>query len=111
MAERQGHAALASDLMEEFRPLVVDATVLKILLGGKAVATDFEYDHAEYPVRLNSGLRKRFVAEMENKLGSPLTHPRTGKAVDYRRCILWQVAHWSEVITGASSAYEAMVLR
>lgn len=110
-ASRQGHAALASDLMEEFRPLVVDAVVLKMLLGGKAVATDFEYDHADYPVRIGDSLRKRFIAEIETKLGSPLIHPRTGKTTDYRRAMLWQVAHWCDVVSGSVAVYEPMVLR
>ncbi|WP_374326921.1 CRISPR-associated endonuclease Cas1 [Azonexus sp.] len=110
-AERQGHAALASDLMEEFRPLVVDALVLKLLLSGRAIATDFEYGHEDYPVRIGHSLRKRFIGEIEGKLSSPLTHPRTGKTTDYRRCMLWQVAHWSDVVTGACAAYEPLVLR
>ena len=110
-AVRQGHAALASDLMEEFRALVIDATVLKLLLGGKVIASDFEYSDGEYPVRIGRDLRKRFIAEIEAKLASPLNYPRTGKRIDYRRCMLMQVAHWSEVIGGNMAAYEPLVLR
>lgn len=110
-ADKEHHASLASDLMEEFRPLVVDAVVLKLLLSGKVSPADFEYGGSDYPVRLSTHLRKEFVTAVEAKMTSPLTHPYSGKTIDYRRAMLYQVAHWADVVTGIAPIYRPLVLR
>lgn len=106
-----GHASLASDLMEEFRAAVVDACVLRFLLEGQATAADFEFDSADYPVRLGNDLRRRFIAAMERKLGSTLACPHTGRSADYRRVMLRQAGHWAAVVAGEAPVYRPLSLR
>lgn len=109
--EQEGHAALASDLMEEFRPLVVDAAVLRLMLSGRVKPDDFEYGQADYPVRLSDPLRRRFIEALEEKFNSPMRCPKTDRATDYRRLMRDQVAHWADVVLGQAERYQAVTLR
>lgn len=104
------HPALISDLMEEFRPLVVDAVVLKLLLNGRIRPEHFDYDQGEYPCRLLSAGRRIFIQAMEAKFDAPLKHPHTGADIDLRRAIAAQVQQWAEVVGGKARRYRAFVL-
>lgn len=110
-AQRDGHAALVSDLMEEFRALVVDAVVVKLLLHGQAEAADFDDGGPAAPCRIGATLRKEFARLIEARLSSPLKHPDSGKTLDYRRAMLWQVARWADCVAGRAPAYRPLVLR
>jgi len=55
--------------------------------------------------------RQVFIKAMEEKLNSAIAHPGTGIALDYRRCMEYQVQHLSQVIRGTETDYQAMVLR
>lgn len=63
-----GHAALVSDLMEEWRPVLVDALVLTMLSRGSVKAEDFQLSPANGGVYLSGEGRKRFVAAYEKRL-------------------------------------------
>src|SRR5205085_9414113 len=65
---RHGHAALASDLIEGFRPLVADALVLKLLRRKQLNPSDLLQEKGEY--RMCAEASKIFFAEFENKLNS-----------------------------------------
>ena len=48
---------------------------------------------------------------MEKKMNSPITHPRSGLKLDYRRCLEHQVAFLASVIHGREERYHPMVLK
>ncbi|MGH8542967.1 MAG: CRISPR-associated endonuclease Cas1 [Gammaproteobacteria bacterium] len=109
---RAGHPALVSDLIEEFRAPVVDALVLSLVLNGRLAAEDFRY--AETPDRacmLSDEARKTFIHAFEAKMNAAVTHPATGRRLDYRRCIDEQVKILASVIRGKQVSYTPMVLR
>lgn len=108
---RDGHASLASDLMEEFRPLVVDAVVMRMLLRDEFGPRDFETGDTALPCRLSATARRRFVKALEAKLDHPLTHPANGRLLDFRRAIETQVAHYADVLLGRVARYEAFTQR
>ena len=111
-ALRQGHPALASDIMEEFRALVVDAVVWNLALNQHLTPEDFDYPKAEgEPCLLKSNARQIFIKALEEKLNSPITHPNTGVTLDYRRCMEYQVQHLVQVIKSSEYEYQAMVPR
>lgn len=62
------HMALASDLMEEFRAVVVDATVLHLCLSERMSHTDFTV-HGD-SCSLSPDAIRRFIHSFEHKLGS-----------------------------------------
>ena len=107
-AER--HPALVSDLMEEFRPLVVDAVVLKLLLNGGIKPEHFEHQVDGYPCRLTAAGRRIFVHGIESKLNAPLQHPRGGQRIDLRRAIASQAHALAEHIARRAKNYRPFVL-
>lgn len=76
--ERPGRPALALDLMEEFRSLVVDRLVLAMLRLGQVKSDGFE----KLPtgeVRMSDATRKTFLTEYQTRKQDEVTHPLTGQ--------------------------------
>lgn len=83
--------SLALDLMEEFRPLIVDSVVLRCLNNGIVTPEDFTPgEDAEQPLVLGREGVQRFIRELEARLTQEFTHPRTGERITYRRLFLLQ---------------------
>lgn len=111
-ALRQGHPALASDMVEEFRSIVVDAVVWKLVLNQQLTPDDFDYPKtAGEGCFLKPHARQVFIKALEEKLNSAIAHPVSGTQLDYRRCMEYQVQHLSQVIRGIDANYQALVLR
>ena len=109
---RQGHPALASDMMEEFRSIIVDSVVFNIAINNKLTPNDFTMPkETGEACLLNKEARNFFIAQLENKFNSRLTHPISGLQLDYRRCIEHQINHLVAVIRQTTSDYQPMVLR
>ncbi|GIX35812.1 MAG: hypothetical protein KatS3mg126_1591 [Lysobacteraceae bacterium] len=82
---RHGRPALALDLMEPFRPLLADSTVIQVINNGEVRAQDFV--HAAGSVNLTPEGRKRFIAAFERRMAQEVTHPLFGYRLSYRRLI------------------------
>lgn len=109
---RPGHPALASDLMEEFRAVIVDRLLLAILTDPKTHLEDFVLDpDADIPCRLGQVLRKRVIQSFENRINSQLLHPVSGEKTDYRRAILTQARHFARVARDQDPTYRPFILR
>jgi CRISPR-associated protein Cas1 len=111
---RNGHPALVSDLMEEFRALIVDATVIRFLLHSDLRPADLHAqdegnDAGGY--RLSQDLRRRFVRALEDKLAASVAHPLTGQTIDWRRAIQGQVDHWADVVQARTPVYRPWMPR
>ena len=80
---RYGRPALALDMMEPFRPLIADSTVLRAINNGEIGPADFiERGGA---VALTPAGRKAIIAAFERRLDQEITHPVFGYRVAYRR--------------------------
>ncbi len=111
-AIRPGHPALASDLMEEFRALIVDTVVLKLVLNQRLSPEDFQMPRAPGEACwLSPRARTIFITALEAKFNSPLKHPHSGLRLDYRRCIEHQIQNLAGVVRGHQAEYQPMVLR
>lgn len=75
---RHGRPALALDLMEEFRPLIVDSAVLSAINTGMVKRSDFLISKGGCV--LKDGGRKAFIRAYEARLDQLATHP----LFDYR---------------------------
>ena len=107
-----GSFALASDLIEEFRAVVVDAVVLTQLRQGAIGPADFERDaDAEYPCQMRQTARRRFIAALEGKLDSVFTHPRLQRTLDFRRTMQAQAEHYRRVLLREEAVYQPLKLR
>jgi CRISPR-associated protein Cas1 len=81
-----GRCSLALDLMEEFRPLIVDRLVLKIINLEVVKSDDFETD-PNTGVNLKPGARKRFFREYETVMCDPFTSRVAGEQTSLRRAL------------------------
>ncbi len=78
--------SLALDLVEPFRPVVVDSLVLRCLNNRIVLPDHFRYDpKGPYPVLLNEEGRERFIRAFEGRMGLTFRHPVTGERITYRR--------------------------
>lgn len=82
---RYGRPALALDMMEPFRPLIADSTVINAINNGEVRPSDFI--SAAGSVALTEDGRKRFIAGFERRLGQEITHPLFGYKLSYRRLL------------------------
>ena len=107
---RPGHPALVSDVIEEFRAIVVDVVVLNLVLNNKIEPKEFSCSDSHGCI-LSKEARKKFIKIFENKLNSKIKHPISGLNLDYRRCIEYQANHLARVIRGVEPEYKPMVLK
>lgn len=91
--------SLALDLIEPFRPILVDSLVLRCLNNEILRPDHFEENPGgPYPVRLGDEGRSRFIREWEGRLNLALTHPQTGERMNYRRCLEVEVRRLAHAI-------------
>lgn len=102
-----GRPSLVLDLMEEFRPILVDAVVLTVVNKQIIKVTDFyrpeekeapAFDFAEedpakegYPILLTHLGMKKFITHFENRLNQRVLYLPKGKRLTYREVCLEQV--------------------
>jgi CRISPR-associated protein Cas1 len=101
---RQGHAALASDLMEEHRSVVVDPLVLTALNKRMVVRGDFRQE-ANAGLRLATGALKRFLSLYAARINETVSYPAMGIRTSYRQVLELQARHFARVVLGEETAY------
>lgn len=106
---RYGRPSLALDVMEEFRPLVVDSTVLTLINNRMVEPGDFI--RAGNTVTLSQRGRKAFITVYEKRLHQAVTHPVFGYKVSYRRCIELQFRLLAKCLTGEIEQYHPFMTR
>jgi CRISPR-associated protein Cas1 len=106
---RFGRPALALDLMEPFRPLVVDSAVITALNTGMVTGKDFV--RAGPSVALSAAGRKGFLRAYEAKMDTLATHPLFDYRVSYRRLLEIQTRLLARVIQGEIGAYPVFTTR
>ena len=104
-----GRPSLALDLMEEFRPVIVDSVVLTMLNNRMLTQDDFVVELGAY--RLKDERRKVFFTKFEERLNEEITHPVFGYQTTYRRCIELQARLLAKLLTGEIEAYPPFHLR
>ena len=92
------HNALASDVMEEFRSIVVDTVVLDGCLNGKFKMSQFSMH--EGGCTMNKEATRQFIHAYESKLGmeSQWAWPGEASGADLRRKIDWQIMKLAQAL-------------
>jgi CRISPR-associated endonuclease Cas1/CRISPR-associated protein Cas4 len=104
-----GRPALGLDLVEEFRVLIVDSTVLRVIAEKRVTADDF---HREMQgVTLKPGARRAFLQALDQRREDEITHPVFGYRVSYRRAIELQARVLARVLDGEADRYVALTTR
>jgi CRISPR-associated protein Cas1 len=107
--------SLALDLVEEFRPLLVDSLVLRCCADGRVTLDDFTItEDGAYPIVLQDEGKRRFVTAFEERMRTEATHPdgadgRPGK-VTYLRCLELQARRLARAVQGGAP-YEPFLAR
>ena len=98
-----GRPSLALDLMEEFRPLIVDSVVVTLLNNCMLTSADFILELGAY--RLKPEKRTVFLTKFEERLNEEVSHPIFGYKTTYRRCIELQVRLLAKWLTAEIDEY------
>lgn len=106
---RYGRPALSLDMMEPFRPLLADSSVLQAINNGEVRPSDFV--SAAGSVNLTTDGRKRFIAAFERRLSHEITHPLFGYKVSYRRLLEIQARLLSRYLLGEMDDYPNFTTR
>jgi CRISPR-associated protein Cas1 len=106
---RFGRPALALDLMEPFRPLIVDSAVLTAINTGMVTLRDFV--RAGGAVALTAGGRKGFFRAYEMRMDALVTHPMFEYRVSYRRLLEIQARLLARVLEGEIGEYPVFTTR
>jgi CRISPR-associated protein Cas1 len=106
---RFGRAALALDIMEEFRPLIAESSVLSCINNG--VITPEDFVRAGQAVNLSAAGRKRFFQTYEQRMNSLITHPLFDYKVSYRRALELQARLLGKALTGEIGGYIPLMTR
>jgi CRISPR-associated protein Cas1 len=106
---RYGRPALALDVMEEFRPLVVDSVVLGAVNTGAVTARDFVRRGGA--VSLTPSGRTAFLRAYERRMDELVSHPVFGYRISYRRVLEVQVRLLARFLTGEVPEYPPFATR
>ena len=106
---RHGRPSLALDMMEEFRPLIVDSVVLNICNHRLLAANDFQEELGV--VYLKPEARKKFYGKFEERLQEEIQHPRFEYRTSYQRCIELQVRLLGKHLMGEIASYPPFIVR
>lgn len=101
---RWGRPNLALDLIEEFRPVLVDAVILRCVATGIVRLEDFTTEPGS-GCRMNPRARQAFLAAYERRMLTLFTHEPTGRRTFYRVGIGLQARSLARTITDPDRSY------
>lgn len=131
----QGHPALVSDFVEEFRVPIVDTMVAGAFNKKVFTSDDFyfeeseagddleETDHLESPdniaepivlpkaCRLTDNARRRYIQEFEKRMNTTVTHRGANIQTTWRGCIDLQIGHLIQVLRHEAGHYRPVEFR
>lgn len=109
--QHYGRPGLALDLMEEFRPLVVDAVVLSAINLRILTPADFTTETLSNAVLLSPSGRREFLKLYEQKKQSEFKHPVLGRKCTYQEAFEIQARLLAKYLMGEIEKYPPLVLK
>ncbi len=111
-SDRERHPTLASDLMEEWRAVIVDSVVMSLVNGSEIDPEDFIHDSETLGVYLtNTGMRK-FLNKMESKLRSETGYLNSTYRMSFRKALWHQVNNLASAIENSDAdLYDPILIR
>ncbi len=101
-----GRPSLVLDLMEEFRPLVVDYAMLDLVLRGKIAPQEFTFTgRSERPVEIGEQLMPRVVEAYETRADDVVAHKPSGARQRLRYCYELQTRAYARVVNGEQTTF------
>ena len=89
---KQNHPALVSDMIEEWRAVLADATILSLVQGREISKEEFTTDEETGAVQLSDNAIKICVKKLEEKMRKNINYLEyLDSPTSFRRAIWWQV--------------------
>lgn len=107
----RGHPCLASDLMEEWRAVVVDAAVMSLVQGNEIQITQFEKDEETGGILLKPDGMRVFIRKLEKKFEGTVRY-LGNQACSLRRCFYLQSVDFAKAIEARDpNLYQPVMIR
>jgi CRISPR-associated exonuclease Cas4/CRISPR-associated protein Cas1 len=106
---RFGRPALALDLMEPFRSVLADSTVIQVINNGEVKPEGFM--EVGTGANLKTHARRAFIAAYERRLDQEVTHPIFGYRVSMRRLLEVQARLLARYLSGEIDDYPHYLIR
>ncbi len=104
-----GRPSLVLDLMEEFRPVLVDPVVVALLNREAIGKQDFvKGPDKDRPLVMTEAAVKRVIEAYEQRVTKTTTYPFTNEQTMWRRCLELQTRQMARVVKGEAKGYRAM---
>lgn len=111
--DNENHPTLASDMMEEWRAVLIDSVVMSMINGHEISKDDFVSDIDEPGYYLTKEGLKRFLNKIEKKFQTEVRYlDYVEHAVSFRRAIVLQMECLVKAIkAGDASLYKPIMIR
>lgn len=111
--DRERHPALASDLLEEWRAVIVDAVVMGLIQGHEVTINDFEKDEENGGIIFTKEARRAFLKRLEMRMQSEMNYlSYVSEKTSFRKAIWLQVSELVKAIETADfERYEPIRIR
>jgi CRISP-associated protein Cas1 len=109
--QRYGRPSLALDLMEEFRPLIVDAVVLNAINRRLILPDDFITEPVSMAVSLTKDGLHKFLRLYQEKKLSKFKHPVMQKQYSYQETFEIQARFLAKYLMGEIDKYPPLVVK
>ncbi|VAW34197.1 CRISPR-associated protein Cas1 [hydrothermal vent metagenome] len=107
---KYGKPALALDLMEEFRPLIVDSVVITLFNNSILKEKHFKKELGG-SYRLNNYGRRTFLTKLEARFDETITHPTFNYKATYRRSLELQTRLLAKYLQNEIPTYPPFTVR
>lgn len=105
-----GQPSLALDLMEEFRPLIVDTAVIELFRRGSLTSKQFRSGEGDAVLLTGDG-RTALLKAYEERMLTVFSHVPSGTRTSYRRALFLQARQVASLIMGLNDSYRPVVWR
>ena len=109
----ENHPTLVSDLMEEWRAVLIDSTAMSLINGKEILRSNFYTDYENPGVFIDKDGLNIFISKLEMKLKTSVKYLKyVDYAVSFRRAIALQVMSLVKAIESQNpDEYEPIVIR
>ena len=102
---------LVLDVMEEFRPVVVDQAVIALVQSGVLTPDDFEPSPDGEGIWLGSLAKKVFLTKLEEQFNSTLLYPSQNRRLSLTQIMFEQARSLGRCLVDRQLDYEPFVIR
>jgi CRISPR-associated protein Cas1 len=104
--------SLALDLIEEFRTIIVDSIVIKLINNCILKREDFTQPMGfGSMVLLKKDALKTFIEHYEDRMLTNIFNPLSDSTVTYRRCLEFQARQIASIISGKKAKYDPFLVK